>query len=42
MMRALAERHRGRLPLDTVESIWRVIERRLDRLAARRRCRTQP
>ena len=25
MMRALAERHRGRLPLDTVESIWRVI-----------------
>jgi hypothetical protein len=24
-MRALAERHRGRLPLDTVESIWRVI-----------------
>lgn len=25
MMKALAERHRGRLPLDTVESIWRVI-----------------
>src|SRR5215211_5104573 len=25
MMRALAERHRGLLPLDTVESIWRVI-----------------
>jgi chorismate mutase len=25
MMRALAERHEGRLPLDTVESIWRVI-----------------
>ncbi|MBV8442026.1 MAG: chorismate mutase [Hyphomicrobiales bacterium] len=25
MMRNLAERHRGRLPLDTVESIWRVI-----------------
>lgn len=25
MMRRLAERHRGRLPLDTVESIWRVI-----------------
>jgi chorismate mutase len=25
MMRALAERHRGHLPLDTVESIWRVI-----------------
>jgi len=25
MMRALAKRHRGRLPLDTVESIWRVI-----------------
>jgi chorismate mutase len=25
MMRALVERHRGRLPLDTVESIWRVI-----------------
>ena len=25
MMRTLAERHRGRLPLDTVESIWRVI-----------------
>ncbi len=25
MMRSLAERHRGRLPLDTVESIWRVI-----------------
>jgi chorismate mutase len=25
MMRAIAERHRGRLPLDTVESIWRVI-----------------
>ena len=25
MMRALAERHRGRLPLDTVESIWRII-----------------
>jgi chorismate mutase len=25
MMRALAERHQGLLPLDTVESIWRVI-----------------
>ena len=25
MMRRLAERHRGPLPLDTVESIWRVI-----------------
>lgn len=25
MMRAIAGRHRGRLPLDTVESIWRVI-----------------
>jgi chorismate mutase len=25
MMRALAERHEGLLPLDTVESIWRVI-----------------
>src|SRR3954463_3726239 len=25
MMRALAERHRGLLPLDTAESIWRVI-----------------
>ncbi len=25
MMRRLAERHRGVLPLDTVESIWRVI-----------------
>jgi chorismate mutase len=25
MMRRLAERHRGLLPLDTVESIWRVI-----------------
>ena len=25
MMRTLAERHRGRLPLDTVESIWRII-----------------
>ncbi len=25
MMRALVERHRGRLPLDTVEGIWRVI-----------------
>ena len=25
MMRALAERHRGILPLDTVESIWRII-----------------
>lgn len=25
MMRALAERHEGRLPLDTVESIWRII-----------------
>ena len=25
MMRAIAERHRGLLPLDTVESIWRVI-----------------
>jgi chorismate mutase len=25
MMRALAERHRGLLPLDTVEGIWRVI-----------------
>lgn len=25
MMRALAERHRGLLPLDTVESIWRII-----------------
>src|SRR5256885_5376863 len=25
MMRRLVERHRGMLPLDTVESIWRVI-----------------
>jgi chorismate mutase len=25
MMRALVERHHGRLPLDTVEGIWRVI-----------------
>lgn len=25
MMRHLAERHRGRLPLDTVEGIWRII-----------------
>ena len=25
MMRALAERHEGHLPLDTVESIWRII-----------------
>jgi chorismate mutase len=25
MMRALAERHSGRLPLDTVEGIWRII-----------------
>ena len=25
MMRIIAARHRGRLPLDTVESIWRVI-----------------
>jgi chorismate mutase len=25
MMRALAERHHGLLPLDTIESIWRVI-----------------
>ena len=25
MMKALAERHTGHLPLDTVESIWRVI-----------------
>ncbi len=25
MMRVIAARHRGRLPLDTVESIWRVI-----------------
>ncbi len=25
MMRSLLERHRGQLPLDTVESIWRVI-----------------
>jgi chorismate mutase len=25
VMRAIAERHRGLLPLDTVESIWRVI-----------------
>ena len=25
MMRAIAERHRGQLPLDTVESIWRII-----------------
>ena len=25
MMRMIAERHRGRLPLDTVEGIWRVI-----------------
>ena len=25
MMRRLVERHRGTLPLDTVESIWRVI-----------------
>ena len=24
-MRAIAERHRGALPLDTVESIWRII-----------------
>jgi chorismate mutase len=25
MMRAIAERHRGLLPLDTVETIWRII-----------------
>ena len=25
MMRRIAERHRGRLPLDTVEGIWRII-----------------
>jgi chorismate mutase len=25
MMRALAERHRGLLPLDTVEGVWRII-----------------
>ncbi len=25
MMRAIAERHRGRLPFDTVEAIWRTI-----------------
>src|ERR1700682_6216882 len=25
MMRRLVERHRGLLPLDTIESIWRVI-----------------
>src|SRR5580658_2817974 len=25
MMRRLVQRHRGNLPLDTVESIWRVI-----------------
>lgn len=25
MMRALAEHHRGRLPFDTVESIWRIV-----------------
>jgi chorismate mutase len=25
MMRALAERHHGKLPLDTVEGIWRII-----------------
>lgn len=25
MMRALVERHQGRLPLDTVEGIWRII-----------------
>jgi chorismate mutase len=25
MMRHIAERHRGRLPLDTVEGIWRII-----------------
>ena len=25
MMRAIAERHRGHLPLDTVEGIWRII-----------------
>ena len=25
MMRAIAERHRGPLPLDTVEGIWRII-----------------
>jgi chorismate mutase len=25
MMRAIAERHRGRLPFDAVESIWRII-----------------
>ena len=25
MMRYIAERHRGRLPLDTVEGIWRII-----------------
>jgi chorismate mutase len=25
MMRAIVERHRGRLPIDTVEGIWRVI-----------------
>src|ERR1700744_1519018 len=25
MMKAIAERHEGLLPLDTVESIWRII-----------------
>src|SRR5580704_3696090 len=25
MMRAIVKRHRGRLPVDTVEGIWRVI-----------------
>lgn len=25
MMRGLVERHRGLLPVDTVESIWRII-----------------
>ena len=25
MMRAIAERHRGLLPFDTVEGIWRII-----------------
>ena len=26
-LRAIAERHRGRLPFDAVESIWRIISR---------------
>jgi chorismate mutase len=38
MMRQLVERHRGILPLDTIESIWRVIISTLRMCKRRSRC----